>query len=169
MPSGQYILATIHRAENTDEPRRLRGIFEALDELSETCMTIICPVHPRTRRRLMEAGWRPESHQLQLVEPVAYTEMLALQRNARLVVTDSGGVQKEAFILGVPCLTLREETEWVETLQAGWNTLVGAESASILSAVRASLARGIPPTTGMSFGDGHTAERIVETLSRTAA
>jgi len=132
-----YALATVHRAENTDDPARLRSIFQALDEIARELMPVILPLHPRTRKQLSAlSNWTNSmnsmnptnsmnSANLVIIDPVPYLDMLSLEENARLILTDSGGVQKEAFILKVPCVTLREETEWVETVEAGWNVLGG--------------------------------------------
>jgi UDP-GlcNAc3NAcA epimerase len=119
---GDYVLATVHRAENTDDPRRLHAIFGALRHLSRD-IAVVVPVHPRTRRALARSG-RHASDALKLIEPVGYLDMVMLEKQARLIATDSGGVQKEAFFYRVPCATLRTETEWVELVEAGWNRLV---------------------------------------------
>ncbi|MDW8234486.1 MAG: UDP-N-acetylglucosamine 2-epimerase (non-hydrolyzing), partial [Roseiflexaceae bacterium] len=118
---GSYALATVHRAENTDDPLRLQGILTGLTLLD---MPVIFPAHPRARRAIAALGWTPPAH-MRLIDPVGYLNMIALMRGARVVLTDSGGVQKEAYWLGVPCVTLRDETEWVETVTCGWNTLAG--------------------------------------------
>jgi len=124
---GGYVLATVHRAENTDDPRRLLAIFRALQQLSRDCPVVV-PVHPRTRRALARAGFRAASG-LRLIDPVGYLDMVMLEKNARLIATDSGGVQKEAYFYRVPCATLRAETEWVELVEAGWNHLVPPNAA----------------------------------------
>jgi len=157
LPSGSYLLATVHRASNTDDAVNLSSILEALNEAEEM---VIFPAHPRTRQAMERIGFRPSSH-LRVLEPVSYLEMLNLEKNARLVLTDSGGVQKEAFFFGVPCVTLRKETEWVETVQAGWNTLVGADKPRILEAVRSFRPQGDLPQV---FGDGKASEKIVRHL-----
>lgn len=118
-PQG-YILATVHRAENTDDPRRLKAILETLAEVHKE-LPVVFPVHPRTRKAALQLGLGHPLKSVRSIEPVGYLDMLRLERNARLIVTDSGGVQKEAFFYRVPCVTLREETEWVEL---GWNRLV---------------------------------------------
>jgi UDP-N-acetylglucosamine 2-epimerase len=123
-----YGLVTIHRAMNTDEPERLRQIMAALDQVSEI---IILPIHPRTRKALSNIKVHLESH-IHIIEPVGYFDMLILEENARLIATDSGGVQREAYYMGVPCLTLREESEWEATIKTGWNKLVGADQKLIL-------------------------------------
>lgn len=122
--SRQYLLVTIHRAENTDDRERLQTLLSGLSEIREP---IIFPIHPRTQAALENLGWTPPSH-IRLLPPVPYFDMCALESNARVILTDSGGIQKEAYWLGVPCITLREETEWVETVETGWNQLVGAEA-----------------------------------------
>ena len=132
-PKG-YLLATLHRAENTDDPARLNGILEAFNALDEP---LVWPVHPRTQKKLVEIGFVPAPH-VQLMDPIGQVEMAQLENGARLILTDSGGIQKEAMWLGVPCVTLRDETEWVETLDAGWNTLAGSDTQKILRAVKSS-------------------------------
>jgi UDP-GlcNAc3NAcA epimerase len=120
----KYILATIHRAENTDDPKRLDGIFTGLAVISQN-IPIVLPLHPRTRAALSRTGlWEKASQSLKLIEPVGYLDMVMLEKNAQLIATDSGGVQKEAFFYRVPCVTLRAETEWVELVQLGWNRLL---------------------------------------------
>jgi UDP-N-acetylglucosamine 2-epimerase len=158
---GEFALATVHRPRNTDDPERLGRIMAALAEIR---LPVIFPVHPRTRRRLADAGLDPGpafSDRLRLVEPVGYLDMLALERNAGLILTDSGGVQKEAYFFAVPCLTLREETEWVETVEAGWNQLVGADPEAILDAASRFRPVGVPPRL---FGDGGAAAGVVDLL-----
>ncbi|HST05796.1 MAG TPA: UDP-N-acetylglucosamine 2-epimerase (non-hydrolyzing) [Chloroflexia bacterium] len=155
--SGRYILATIHRASNTDDPRNLASILSALGASGER---VIFPVHPRTRKAMHEAGIETAAN-VQAIDPVSYLEMLALERNARRVVTDSGGVQKEAFWMAVPCVTVRGETEWVETVESGWNTLVGTEPARIMAALQLPRPEGAPP---QFYGDGHAARTIAEIL-----
>jgi UDP-GlcNAc3NAcA epimerase len=152
-----YLLATVHRAENTDDPARLRNVLRALDAMEEP---ILFPVHPRTRRAIAKMGYRPGIH-VRLLEPVGYLDMVALERSARVILTDSGGVQKEAYWLGVPCVTLRDETEWVETTQGGWNILAGTDVDRILRSVRSMT----PPETRCTlYGDGHAADRCVSLL-----
>lgn len=131
---GGYLLATIHRAENTDDPARLLAIVEAFGRAGET---VVFPVHPRTRRALAALGDpQARSTSLRAIDPVGYLDMTMLERSARMILTDSGGIQKEAYWLGVPCLTLRRETEWVETVEAGWNKVVGTDADAIVRAVR---------------------------------
>jgi UDP-GlcNAc3NAcA epimerase len=159
----QFALATVHRAENTDDPVRLAAILEALEEVSTTLCPVVLPLHPRTRVRLQQLGWEPR--RLKLIEPLSYLQMLLLESRARIVITDSGGVQKEAYFMRVPCITLRAETEWTETLANGCNQLAGTDRAAILAAVRQTESSG-PWNT--PYGDGHAAEKIVETLRERA-
>jgi len=153
---GRYIYATIHRAANADSPERLAAIFSALSSLGEP---VVLALHPRTRVTVeREALDRRLGAKVTLTEPVGYLESLALIVGARAVVTDSGGLQKEAYVLGTPCVTLRDRTEWVETVASGWNTLVDADPAAISAALAA------PPPGGERepfYGDGHAGERIV--------
>ena len=156
----EYALVTIHRAENTDNPDRLRAIFQALEEIAKG-MPVIVPLHPRTRKRLSELRVNPEG--VSVLPPVSYLEMLLLEKHAKIILTDSGGVQKEAFFFRVPCVTLREETEWVETVEAGWNVLVGCDPRQIVTAChdkRAVSAKSVAP-----YGEGEAAKRIVEALA----
>jgi UDP-GlcNAc3NAcA epimerase len=158
--SGGFYLVTVHRAENTDHPERLQGILAGLDRLDAP---VVFPVHPRTRRALESIGWQPrEDAGMRLIEPVGYFEMIELAAHARAVLTDSGGLQKEAFFLGRPCVTLREETEWIETLQGGWNVLAGTSPDRIAEAL-ARPPKGVPPTG--AFGDGQAARRIAALLA----
>lgn len=154
----EYALATIHRAANTDDPEIMRSIAQALNKLE---LPVIFPVHPRTRACLERGGIHWKQH-IYLIEPVGYWEMLALERSAYRILTDSGGVQKEAFFLRVPCVTLRSDTEWPETLEAGWNVLVGSDQEAIL----ATFYRQNPPMLDTNpFGTGNAAERIAHHLS----
>ena len=138
---GGYVLATVHRAANTDDPARLADLFDAFALLKEP---VIVPLHPRTRAALMGTDIEVEPP-VRIVDPAGYIDMLALEQNARVVLTDSGGVQKEAYLLGVPCVTLRDETEWVETLEGGWNVLAGADAERILAAAQRPRPSSTPP------------------------
>jgi len=154
---GQYGLATIHRAETTDRPETLTGILSAFGRLG---LPIVVPLHPRTRAVLDAAGVGHVSGPVRLIAPVSYHEMLVLERHARLILTDSGGVQKEAFLLGIPCVTLRNETEWVETLEARWNRVAGTAPDAVEAAARVALEE-VRPERGQPYGDGHAAEAIL--------
>lgn len=159
-PRG-YFLATVHRPANADSADNLRILLGAFASLPAP---VVLPVHPRTRQRIADGDLARPFPNLRLIDPVGYMDMLALEMQARAILTDSGGVQKEAFLFGVPCITLREETEWVETVVSGWNTLAGADPARIVAAATrgATNAARRPEL----FGDGHAAERIVSVLSR---
>ncbi|MDQ7827042.1 MAG: UDP-N-acetylglucosamine 2-epimerase (non-hydrolyzing) [Candidatus Eremiobacteraeota bacterium] len=158
-----YLLATIHRAENTDDPGRLGALIEALAKAGER---LVLPLHPRTRETLKgtpRAKRLEEAPHITVTEPLGYLDMLALERHARLILTDSGGVQKEAYLFGVPCITLRDETEWVETVASGANVLTGADTEKILAALgthRAG-AGAFPPV----YGDGRASEKIAALMA----
>lgn len=155
---GSYLLATLHRPRNTDDAGRLRAIFQAFENIEDL---IIFPAHPRTRRVMGEQAQQVPPN-VRLTEPLGYLDMLQLEQQARAILTDSGGVQKEAYFFGVPCITLREETEWIETVRLGWNRLVGADRDQIVAAVRSIR---VPVECPPIFGDGHAAENIVALLS----
>jgi UDP-GlcNAc3NAcA epimerase len=160
---GGYYLCTLHRAENTDCRDRLEGILEALSRASER-MPIVLPIHPRTSKRLAEHGLELPGG-VRAIEPVGYLQMADLERNARAILTDSGGVQKEAYFCSVPCITMRTETEWVETVAAGWNTVADCDPRQIMAAVeRADEVRGLDRPE--LYGSGNAAERIVELLAK---
>jgi UDP-GlcNAc3NAcA epimerase len=155
-----YLLVTVHRSSNTDQIENLRQIFHALNQLKSQ---VVFPVHPRTQSVLKEANIEARTH-IKLIEPVGYLEMLDLENGARKILTDSGGVQREAYYLGVPCITLRDETEWVETVEDGWNVLVGSDASRIVDAVECfEPSRGKPAG---RYGDGHASEKIVEILGQ---
>ncbi len=157
---GEYYLATVHRAENTDDPARLTAIFGAFARLDRP---VVLPLHPRTRKILAERGVADAAN-ARVIDPAAYLDMLTLEKNARAMLTDSGGMQKEAYWFGVPCITLREETEWVELVEVGANTLAGADSERIVAAVRAAGTARVEARTGL-YGDGRSAEQIVRILA----
>ena len=155
--TGEYLLATIHRAANTDVAATLAALlngFAAIDQ------PIVFPMHPRTREAMRGAGLDAPSN-VRVIDPVGYLDMLALLRHARIVLTDSGGVQKEAYLFGVPCVTLRAETEWTELVTAGWNRVVGANHTAIADAVRN---WAPPPERPAFYGNGDAAARIAEAL-----
>ena len=157
---GSYLLLTAHRAGNVDDPERLRALLALIEALPAP---VLLPLHPRTRARLREAGLSGRLEGiagLTLTAPLGYVEFSALLCQARAVVSDSGGVQKEAYLAGVPCVTLRASTEWVETVQTGWNTLVDLDAAAALAA----LAADRPGERPALYGDGHAAERCVESI-----
>lgn len=161
-----YVLVTIHRASNAHDRKALKALVESLLALR---LPAVFPLHPRTRPALEEVLGQigPAAREaVRTVPPVGYLEMLALERGARCVVTDSGGVQKEAYLLGVPCLTLRRETEWPETLEDGWNVLVPADAAALAAALRQQTGRHGAAPARRAFGDGHAAEAIVAELER---
>ena len=159
-----YALATVHRAENTDDPRRLRSIFRALGGIARDGLPIIVPLHPRTRKELssLKLGLKDS----RIIEPLSYLDMLLLEKQARVILTDSGGVQKEAFFFKVPCVILREETEWVEMVEPNSNVLAGASERGILKAFRQISEPAPLPGSHYDFGAGNTAEIIVRLLVR---
>ena len=154
---GEYVFATVHRASNTDDVSKLTSIMTALGELKER---VVLPMHPRTAAALQRAGY-VAAPSVSLIEPVGYVESVALIGSARVVATDSGGMQKEAFWLKTPCVTMRDQTEWTETVDAGWNVVVGADTVRITDAVKAARAPdGHPPL----YGEPGAAGRLVELL-----
>lgn len=155
-----YLLATVHRASNTDSPARLAGIVEGLSGIDES---IVFPVHPRTRQALKLYDLTFGSN-VRLIDPVGYRDMIALEQSARMVLTDSGGVLREAFFFGIPCLTLRDEIELIELVWSGWNVLVGADPGRIYAAWKSFQ---IPKRKPALLGDGRAAERIVRILAET--
>ncbi len=156
--TGEYYLVTLHRAENTDRRERLAAMLEIFQSLDRP---VIWPVHPRTSVRMDEFGLAPDSH-ITTLAPCGYLPMLSLIEGARAVLTDSGGVQKEALWSRTPCITLRDETEWVETLDGNWNVLAGADRQRVFDALR-SLPTGDPP---QPYGGGDAAEKIVAHLMK---
>jgi UDP-N-acetylglucosamine 2-epimerase len=159
LKAGGYLLATVHRAENTEDTLRLGAIIEAFGAVGEP---VVFPAHPRTRSALAELRISVPAN-VQLIEPVGYLDMLMLEKHARLILTDSGGVQKEAYFFGVPCVTLRDETEWVETVEAGWNVVVGTDLGEIVAVVEEIHSSGSPPAV---FGDGRASEQVRSIISK---
>ncbi|AHK15509.1 non-hydrolyzing UDP-N-acetylglucosamine 2-epimerase [Thalassolituus oleivorans] len=159
LPDG-FILATLHRAENTDNPQRLAAIVSALNTLHKTVSPVVLPLHPRTRKLIAQHGLELNLH---LIDPVGYFEMVWLLDHCNLVLTDSGGVQKEAFFFGKACVTMRDQTEWVELIEVGANELVGADTAKIIEAATRNVGRKVQDINNM-YGGGKAAQRIVNVL-----
>jgi UDP-GlcNAc3NAcA epimerase len=155
---GAYLVVTAHRAGNVDRPERLEALVTLLERLPPP---VVFPVHPRTHARLETAGLVGRLAAVKLVAPLGYLDFLKLARHARAVLTDSGGIQKEAYLLGVPCVTLRDRTEWTETVESGWNLLVDLDGDAALAA----LDRRPPPERPELYGGGHASERVAEVLS----
>jgi UDP-GlcNAc3NAcA epimerase len=165
LKAKEYLLATLHRPYNTDIPEKLRSILDALLEINEP---MVFSVHPRTRERIAALDGAIKSQlysKIRVIDPVGYLDMLVLEQNARLVLTDSGGVQKEAYFFGVPCITLRPETEWVETVDEGWNVVVGSDHSSIVEKARN--LQSPSQSQRRVFGDGHASELVARTLENT--
>ncbi|MZP29515.1 UDP-N-acetylglucosamine 2-epimerase (non-hydrolyzing) [Heliobacterium undosum] len=158
----QYVLATVHRAENADSAERLSAIFSAFGEIGQR-LPVLLAVHPRTRQYIQKYGIVVPLN-VRLIEPLSYMQMIEMEANARVIVTDSGGVQKEAYFMGVPCLTVRDETEWVETVESGANVLCGAQQERICAEFQACMDREKQQIPVVGFGDGQAAQRIVEAL-----
>ncbi|MGG0718527.1 UDP-N-acetylglucosamine 2-epimerase (non-hydrolyzing) [Robertmurraya massiliosenegalensis] len=159
LEKGNYFVSTIHRAENTADSLQLTRLLNALNSTSEK---IIIPIHPRTRKMMKEYQiFETQFTNLHFIEPLNYFDMLALVHDAKGVLTDSGGLQKEAYLLKTPCITLREETEWIETVAAGWNCLVGRDSSKIMEAVKN---LRVPQEHPLLFGDGQTSKRMCKII-----
>jgi UDP-N-acetylglucosamine 2-epimerase len=156
----EYYLATIHRAENTDNYERLKNILTAFSKLDEM---VVFPIHPRTRKMINYYGLDGllENDNVKVIDPVGYLDMLKLEKNAKAILTDSGGVQKEAFWLKVPCITLRDETEWIETVNLGWNRLIGSNVEKILKAVR-----DLKFGTDVNFDNDFSAKKMYEIIKK---
>lgn len=157
LDKGSYILSTIHRAENTNSQERLTSIVNGLNECGQK---IVLPLHPRTKKYIDQYGLKLGDN-IKIIDPVGYLEMVSLQENACKIVTDSGGVQKEAYFLKKPCITMRDETEWVETVNNGWNVLVGSDSNKIIGAITNFNPTGTPPS---AFGNGDTSTLITDII-----
>ena len=161
----QYYLATLHRAENTDDPKVLNSILKALNEIGRNT-SVILPLHPRTKKMMKVHHLFSEFKNIKWIDPVSYLDMLQLEKKAKAILTDSGGVQKEAYWFKVPCLTLREETEWVETVKSGWNVLVGTGPKKIVQGLNV-FGKRRPSKRGMEiFGDGRASGKIIQILMR---
>ncbi len=161
---GNFALATCHRAENTDDPNRLKSIFSALAEIADQ-LPVVLPLHPRTHKLINDYGLTHLLANLTITSPLAFLDMVALEQASRVILTDSGGVQKEAFFYGVPCITMRDETEWLETIELGWNHLVGVSTQSILSAVKQSMQNPPKSVSATPYGMGRTANDILASLA----
>ena len=157
-----FVLATVHRPANTDNEEHLRSIVRALQAIAKTGMDVVVPLHPRTKKRIEDL--RLNTDDLRIIEPASFLEMIALEKNAAVVLTDSGGVQKEAFFYGTPCVILRPETEWVEIVEAGAGILADADYERIMAAYEQLTNKPIdfPPL----YGDGHASEKILEEIVR---
>lgn len=164
----QFVLATCHRAEATGNKNQLGEIVRALAHIARD-HTVIFPVHPRTRKALADHGFGSSLGRVRLIEPLPFLEMVALEQNARVILTDSGGVQKEAFIYGVPCVTLRDETEWVETVAAGRNQLAGASASRIIAAFEAAWHQPPAPIGRGLYGDGDAGRKIADAIASGAS
>ena len=161
---NNYVLATIHRAENTNDPIRLKSIFKALNKIAEK-INIVLPIHPRTSKRIKELNIDNLSNKIKIINPVSFLEMIKLQMSSNLIMTDSGGIQKEAFFHKKPCITLRDETEWKETVDLGWNKIVGADFDKILKAFN-SFKHG-KDIKDEPYGNGNASNKILEILKNT--
>lgn len=163
LSAGQFALATCHRAENTDDPKRLAGILSALAAIAEE-IPVVLPLHPRTRKLVAQNGLTEYLTKLTVTEPMPFLDMVASEQAARLILTDSGGVQKEAFFYGVPCVTMRDETEWIETVESGWNRLTAPLRENIVAAAQEAMTR-LPGREGNEpYGDGRAADQILSLL-----
>lgn len=164
LQTGSFVLATCHRSENTDSPQRLASIINALARIANQ-LPVVLPLHPRTRKLIKDYGQENLLNKLIVTDPLPFLDMLLLEQSSRLILTDSGGVQKEAFFYGVPCLTMRDETEWVETVDLGWNQLVGSDTDLIVTmALKLIKDFASGGAIGKPYGDGNAAENIVNML-----
>ena len=160
----QYCLATVHRQENTDEPEALSNILSALEQIADINFPLVFPLHPRTKVKLTSSRSKTRLNPcVHLISPVGYFDMIALESHARVILTDSGGIQKEAYFAKVPCVTLREETEWLETIEDGWNHLGGRKTESILKAYQKALQTHTRAQT-QPYGDGNASQHILKVL-----
>jgi len=165
LKSGAFVLATCHRAESTDDRESLAAIVDALAAIAEE-HTVVFPMHPRTKKALAAHGLQGRLGGVRVIDPVSFLDMVALEKNARVILTDSGGVQKEAFFYGVPCVTMRDETEWVETVLRGRNHLAGRTADRIRRVFANAVAQSIDPDVPNLYGNGDAARRIEATLAR---
>jgi UDP-GlcNAc3NAcA epimerase len=160
---GEFVLATCHRAENTDDKNKLSNILMALAKIAND-LPVVFPLHPRTLASINHYGLSDHLQNIRVIAPVSYLDMVSLEQSAQVILTDSGGVQKEAFFYGVPCITMREETEWVETVTLGWNQIVGTDQKKIYSAfLQAKKGRN----DYLPYGDGRCSRRIMSKIVET--
>ena len=159
-----FALATCHRAENTDDPLNLGRILSALSEISSDHLPVVLSLHPRTRKKVEDFRLGHILSGLTVTDPLPFLDMVALEQAAKIILTDSGGVQKEAFFHGVPCITMREETEWTETVDAGWNTLAGADASRVIQLAVSALFTVLPTDSRQPYGNGKAAEATVAHL-----
>lgn len=159
----QFILCTVYRAENTDDPKRLNNIFNVLETISED-IPVVLPLHPRTLGKLKNMGYDFDHSKIYFIDPVGYLEMVWLLKNCNLVMTDSGGLQKEAYFFGKYCVTMRDETEWVELVENGFNLLAGSDSVRILECVKKLRLRNKVGFENRLYGNGDAGDKIVEIL-----
>lgn len=160
-----FILCTVHRAENTDDPERLKAIFEALETISETCRVVL-PLHPRTRGKLLNSGYDFSNSKICFIDPVGYLEMVWLLNHCRLVMTDSGGLQKEAYFFNKFCITMRDETEWVELIECGYNFLTGSNYDKIITLYNELYNKGKIEERIPLYGNGDAGQKIVEAIKQ---
>ena len=162
LKSKQFVLATIHRPANTDNAENLHAILRALSDIASTGIEVVLPCHPRTKKKIGDFGIRLDDYRIRLIDPASFFEIIRLEKNAQVVMTDSGGVQKEAFFYGTPCVILRSETEWVEIVEAGAGILADADYERIMRAYQELSGREVtfPPL----FGDAHSSEKILEEI-----
>ena len=156
-------MATCHRAENTDDAQRLSQIVDALAEVS-SYLPVVLPIHPRTRKLLAASGLDQKLKAVKVVDPLPFLDMIALEQAAKVIMTDSGGVQKEAFFYDVPCITMRDETEWVETVASGLNHLVGASKTKIIKAFHDCMVNKLVKPKTSPYGDGQASRRIIQSI-----
>ncbi len=160
-PFKEFILCTLHRQENTDDPIRLKNIVEAINEIHKQ-IPVVLPIHPRTRKKMESAGFSIECN---VIDPVGYFDMIKLLRHSSIVMTDSGGLQKEAYFFSKLCVTLRDETEWVELVENGHNILAGADRQIIVASVKDSLSKKFLSITDL-YGGGSAGKNIVEAIKK---
>ncbi len=158
-----YILATLHRQENTDDKQRLMAILDALQAANKN-IQVVLPIHPRTKKIIHELGMNHLLNGLKILDPLPYIDMIQLQQNARIIMTDSGGIQKEAFVFQVPCITMRDQTEWRETITSGWNYLVGADGELIKKKIDFFMNNATTNDKSYPYGRGDSAEKILNIL-----